>query len=86
LTKILGWKPLEDGQRGIVCGRARLGGIPLGIIAVDTRTFEQVIPADPAEPNSISQIVQQPGQVWFPNSAFKTAQAIKDFNKYDTRP
>jgi len=47
---------------------------------VDTRTFEQVIPADPAEPNSISQIVQQPGQVWFPNSAFKTAQAIKDFN------
>lgn len=27
------------------------------------------------------QIVAQAGQVWFPDSAFKTAQAIHDFNK-----
>lgn len=27
------------------------------------------------------QIIQQAGQVWFPDSAFKTAQAIKDFNR-----
>lgn len=27
------------------------------------------------------QIVQQAGQVWFPDSAFKTAQAIRDFNR-----
>jgi acetyl-CoA carboxylase carboxyltransferase component len=25
--------------------------------------------------------VQQAGQVWFPDSAFKTAQAIRDFNR-----
>lgn len=27
------------------------------------------------------QIIQQAGQVWFPDSAFKTAQAIKDLNR-----
>lgn len=27
------------------------------------------------------QIIQQAGQVWFPDSAFKTAQAIRDFNR-----
>lgn len=27
------------------------------------------------------QIIQQAGQVWFPDSAFKTSQAIKDFNR-----
>jgi hypothetical protein len=27
------------------------------------------------------QIIQQAGQVWFPDSAYKTAQAIKDFNR-----
>lgn len=30
---------------------------------------------------SSHQIIQQAGQVWFPDSAFKTAQAIKDFNR-----
>lgn len=27
------------------------------------------------------QIIQQAGQVWFPDSAYKTAQVIKDFNR-----
>lgn len=27
------------------------------------------------------QVLQQAGQVWFPDSAFKTAQAIGDFNR-----
>jgi acetyl-CoA carboxylase carboxyltransferase component len=67
--------------RGVVCGRARLGGIPVGVIAVETRTLEHIVPADPAEPDTVTHITQQPGQVWFPNSAYKTAQAILDFNK-----
>lgn len=29
----------------------------------------------------MSQVLQQAGQVWFPDSAFKTAQAINDFNR-----
>lgn len=64
----------------VVCGRARLGGIPIGVIAVETRTVELTIPADPAVLESTENIVQQAGQVWFPDSSYKTAQAIKDFN------
>jgi len=29
----------------------------------------------------LAQIIQQAGQVWFPDSAYKTAQAIEDFNR-----
>ncbi|XP_012718883.2 acetyl-CoA carboxylase isoform X2 [Fundulus heteroclitus] len=65
----------------VVVGRARLGGIPLGVIAVETRTVELTIPADPANLDSESKVLQQAGQVWFPDSAFKTAQAVCDFNR-----
>ncbi|WFD46835.1 acetyl-coenzyme-A carboxylase [Malassezia furfur] len=65
----------------VVVGRARLGGIPFGVIAVETRTLERVMPADPANPNSNEQRVFEAGQVWYPNSAYKTAQAILDFQR-----
>ncbi|XP_074643040.1 acetyl-CoA carboxylase-like isoform X2 [Tubulanus polymorphus] len=65
----------------VICGRARLGGIPLGVICVETRTVEFGIPADPANLDSDEKVIQQAGQVWFPDSAYKTAQAIKDFNR-----
>ena len=65
----------------VVVGRARLGGIPFGVIAVETRTLERVIPADPANPHSNEQRVFEAGQVWYPNSAYKTAQAIVDFDR-----
>lgn len=70
----------------VVCGRARLGGIPMGVIAVETRTVEHVIPADPAVSESTESVIQQAGQVWFPDSAYKTAQAIKDFNNGEELP
>jgi len=63
----------------VVSGRARLGGIPVGVIAVETRTVELTLPADPANLDSEAKTVSQAGQVWFPDSAFKTAQAIQDF-------
>ncbi|KFP87024.1 Acetyl-CoA carboxylase 2, partial [Acanthisitta chloris] len=65
----------------VVVGRARLGGLPVGVIAVETRTVEVMIPADPANLDSEAKIIQQAGQVWFPDSAFKTAQVIRDFNR-----
>ncbi|KAM6297727.1 acetyl-CoA carboxylase 2 [Aegotheles albertisi] len=65
----------------VVVGRARLGGLPVGVIAVETRAVEVTIPADPANLDSEAKIIQQAGQVWFPDSAFKTAQAIRDFNR-----
>ncbi|RVX72559.1 Acetyl-CoA carboxylase [Exophiala mesophila] len=70
----------------VVVGRARLGGIPMGVIGVETRTVENVSPADPANADSIEQVVQEAGGVWFPNSAFKTAQALKDFNYGEQLP
>lgn len=65
----------------IVAARARLGGIPCGAIAVETRTVELTLPADPANLDSEAKTVSQAGQVWFPDSAFKTAQVIQDFDK-----
>lgn len=70
----------------VVTGRARLGGIPVGVIAVETRTVEHITPADPAVDDSREYVKQQAGQVWFPDSAYKTAQAIQDFNKGEELP
>ena len=72
--------------RTVVVGRARLGGIPMGVIAVETRSVENVTPADPANPDSIEQLANEAGGVWYPNSAFKTAQAINDFNNGEQLP
>ena len=72
---------LSGWAQTVVVGRARLGGIPMGVIAVETRTIERVIPADPANPASFEQKVMEAGQVWYPNSAYKTAQAIFDFDR-----
>ena len=54
----------------------------MDVIAVKTRMIERVIPAhstDPANPTSFERVMEA-GQVWYPNSAHKTAQAIFDFN------
>lgn len=72
--------------KSVVVGRARLGGINVGVIAVETRTVEQRIPADPGNPESRETIQLQAGQVWYPDSAFKTAQAISDFNRGENLP
>ncbi|KAB7507632.1 Acetyl-CoA carboxylase [Armadillidium nasatum] len=64
----------------VIAGRARLGGIPVGVICVETRTVELHLPADPANPDSEAKTVSQAGLVWFPDSAYKTSQAIQDFN------
>ncbi|KAL3817779.1 hypothetical protein ACHAXA_002423 [Cyclostephanos tholiformis] len=66
--------------KSVIVGRGRLGGIPMGAIAVETRLVERIIPADPADPNSREAILPQAGQVLFPDSSYKTAQALRDFN------
>nr|XP_043619198.1 acetyl-CoA carboxylase 1-like [Erigeron canadensis] len=72
---------LEGWARTVVTGRAKLGGIPVGIVAVETQTVMQEIPADPGQLDSHERVVPQAGQVWFPDSASKTAQALMDFNR-----
>ena len=46
-----------------VLRRARLGGIPVGVIAVETQTVMLSIPADPGAPDSSERLVPQAGQV-----------------------
>lgn len=75
-----GWAP------GVVTGRARLGGIPMGVVAVEMRTIQETWPADPGNPESSEQILTSAPQVWMPESAFKTAQAIRDFNNGEQLP
>ncbi|KAF0697377.1 Aste57867_11929 [Aphanomyces stellatus] len=67
----------------VVVGRGRLGGIPCGVVVTEVRTVEKLTPADPASPTTQEHTVQQAGQVWFPDSAHKTATAIRDFKGED---
>lgn len=41
--------------RNIYC-LCRLGGIPMGVITVETRAVEVVIPADPGNPDSDTKV------------------------------
>jgi acetyl-CoA carboxylase/biotin carboxylase 1 len=52
----------------------------MGAISVETRLVEKIVPADPADPNSREAVLPQAGQVLFPDSSYKTAQALRDFN------
>uniref|UniRef100_H2YM68 Uncharacterized protein n=1 Tax=Ciona savignyi TaxID=51511 RepID=H2YM68_CIOSA len=65
----------------VIVGRARLGGVPVGVVAVETRSIAVDIPADPGDIESEEKTLHRAGQVWYPDSAFKTAQAILDFNR-----
>lgn len=49
--------------RTVVTGRARLGGIPVGVIAVETQTVQRIVPADPGMLDSSEQTLPQAGQV-----------------------
>ncbi|KER22342.1 hypothetical protein T265_09541 [Opisthorchis viverrini] len=69
---------LASWAAGVVVGRARLGGIPCGTVTAETRSVVCRVPADPANLSSEAQVVNQAGQVWYPDSAYKTAQAIED--------
>lgn len=74
---------LAGWAKSVVVGRARLGGIPMGVIATENRTAEAIKPADPADLSASEAVIQEAGCVWFPNSAYKTAQAINDFRTED---
>lgn len=54
------WMECQAGwARSVVTGRARLGGVPVGIIAVETQTVMLNIPADPGAPDSSERIIPQ---------------------------
>ena len=74
------WVESQAGwARSVITGRARLGGIAVGVIAPETATVEKRVPADPGLTSSAEQVVMQAGQVWYPDSAAKTAAAMEEF-------
>jgi acetyl-CoA carboxylase/biotin carboxylase 1 len=74
---------LAGWAKTVIIGRARLGGIPMGVVITENRTAEAIKPADPADVKASEAVIQEAGCVWFPNSAYKTAQAINDFRSED---
>merc|ERR1719343_492691 len=77
---------MEGWGKTVIVGRGRVGGLPVGIVAVETRAVERHIPADPADAKSHDSYEPQAGQVWYPDSAYKTATAIRDFNRGENLP
>ena len=54
---------LQPWAQTVIVGRARLGGVPCGVVAVEVRTVETTIPADPANADSEAKTASQAGQV-----------------------
>ncbi|KAK9790754.1 hypothetical protein WJX73_002279 [Symbiochloris irregularis] len=76
------WQESHAGwAQSVVTGRARLGGIAVGIVATETSSTMLSIPADPGAPDTSERNIAQSGQVWYPNSALKTAHAIEEFDR-----
>eukprot|EP01063_Lacrimia_lanifica_P030325 TRINITY_DN480_c0_g1_i10.p1 TRINITY_DN480_c0_g1~~TRINITY_DN480_c0_g1_i10.p1 ORF type:complete len:2208 (+),score=1258.07 TRINITY_DN480_c0_g1_i10:92-6715(+) len=71
----------SEWAKTVVVGRAKLGGMPMGVIGVETRALNKFNPADPADPSSISTMSTQAGQVWYPDSARKTADFLADLHR-----
>jgi acetyl-CoA carboxylase/biotin carboxylase 1 len=82
-TMDIGWPLTSKGgwAQTIVTGRGRMAGIPVAVIAAETRSIERVDPADPANETSTESRVSLAGTVWFPDSSRKTATAIEDANR-----
>ena len=58
------WVETQAGwARTVVTGRARLTGIPVGVVGVESETVLLSLPADPGLPNSTEQEIPQAGQV-----------------------
>eukprot|EP00756_Hemistasia_phaeocysticola_P027426 Hpha_TRINITY_DN16118_c1_g13::TRINITY_DN16118_c1_g13_i1::g.8204::m.8204/K11262/ACACA; acetyl-CoA carboxylase / biotin carboxylase 1 len=72
---------LSDWAKSVVVGRAKLGGIPTGVIVAETRALSKFNPADPADPASSSALTQQAGMVWYPDSSRKTADHLADLQR-----
>lgn len=47
---------LQPWAQTVIAGRARLGGVPVGVVAVETRTVELKLPADPANLDSEAKV------------------------------
>ena len=71
---------LESWAKSVIIGRGKLGGIPVGVICTESRSVESNVPSDPGKMDGVRPApIRQAGQVWYPDSAWKTAQSLRDF-------
>lgn len=57
------WREYQEGwARTVVTGRARLEGLPVGVLGVESNTVTVSVPADPGMPTSSEQEIVQAGQ------------------------
>ena len=70
---------LADWGKSVVCGRGRIGGYSVGVVATQCCVTETVRPADPGNPDSVEERLIRAGRVWFPDSSAKTARVLEDF-------
>lgn len=54
---------MDGWAKTVVTGRARLGGVPVGVVAVETRSVAVETPADPADLLSEEKTCNHAGQV-----------------------
>ncbi|KAJ8276600.1 hypothetical protein COCON_G00083520 [Conger conger] len=73
---------MQPWAQSVVVGRARLGGIPTGVVAVETRSVELSIPADPANLDSEAKIIQQAGQGGFSGGMKDMYDQVLKFGAY----
>ena len=58
------WREYQQGwARTVVTGRARLEGLPVGVLGVESSAVTVRVPADPGMPTSSEQEIVQAGQV-----------------------
>ena len=58
------WREYQRGwARTVVTGRARLEGLPVGVLGVESNAVTVSVPADPGMPTSSEQEIVQAGQV-----------------------
>ncbi|MBI2339928.1 MAG: hypothetical protein HYU99_06140 [Deltaproteobacteria bacterium] len=71
-----------DGYGRVVqTGRGRLAGRSVGFVNIDPREHKREIPPDPAEETTATREEKQYPRVLFPDSSYKLAEAVDDFNR-----
>jgi biotin carboxylase/acetyl-CoA carboxylase carboxyltransferase component/biotin carboxyl carrier protein len=67
--------------RSTLTGRAYIGGTPFALVIGNTDNTTTTQPVDPGNVLTSIQNTVHSGRVWYPDSAYKTAQTINDANR-----
>ena len=67
--------------RSTLTGRAYINNQPFAVVVGNTATTYKTVPADPGNIDTRAQQSTNSGKVWYPDSAYKTAQTINDANR-----